>query len=164
MLDHIGARDGRGVTPVIGAVLLISITVLLAAMVATTSLGHEAMRDPPQASLSVDATPSADEITVDHAGGDTLHASQTRLVVTVDGTRATFDAIPSSAVLSVGSSAVIDIAGDDEVDWDGDGTYDAYAPTEDADVLPALTDGDEVTVRLVDVDNEVVFFETTVIA
>lgn len=158
-----GSRD-RGVTPVVGAALLISITVLLAAVVATATLGlgSEAMQDPPQAGLSVSASPSTDEITIRHTGGDAVDASRTHLAVSVAGTEARFDAIATSTVLTVGSTAVMNTDGDDTVDWNGDGSIEPYEPDGGADVLPSLTDGDEVTVRLIDAESQVIFFETTV--
>lgn len=145
---------------------MISITVLLAAIVGTMSLGlgSESMRESPQASLSVSVSPSSDEINLRHSGGDRLFASETRLQVTVVGTDATFEPIDSDAGLAVGSTAVIDTAGNDEVDWNGDGTVEAYTPSGGADVLPAIDSGDVVTVRLVDTESQVVFFETDVTA
>lgn len=156
----------RGISPVIGAALMITITVLLAAAVGATTLGlgGEALKDVPQASLSVDASPGADEIVIIHEGGDGLDAERTRLIISVAGTEASFDATSSSTVLTVGSSAVVDTAGDDRVDWDGDGSVESYSPSAGADVLPPLSPGDRITVKLIDVESQTTFFETSVTA
>lgn len=163
MIPLTDATDDRGVSPVIGAVLLISITVLLAAVVGTTTLGlgTQAMQDPPQAGLSVGVSPASDEITLRHTGGDGIHASQTRIIVSVGDAEATFEPPDDDAVLSVGSTAVIDTAGDDTVDWDGDGANESYTPIDGADTLPTIDDETRVTVQLIDAENQIRFFETT---
>lgn len=160
------ANDDRGITPVIGAVLMITITVLLAAVVGASSLGlgGKALSEPPQASLSVATSPGADEITIKHEGGDGLDGERTRLIITVAGTEASFDAITASTVLSVGSTAVIDTSGNDRVDWNGDGSVESYSPSAGADVLPPLSPGDRITVKLIDVESQTTFFETSVTA
>lgn len=166
MFAPIEPKDDRGISPVIGAALMITITVLLAAVVGATTLGlgGEALKDVPQASLSVAASPGTDEIVIKHEGGDGLDAERTRLLISVAGTEATFDATTSSTVLTVGSSAVVDTAGDDRVDWDGDGSDESYSPAAGADVLPSLSPGDQVTVTLIDTESQTTFFETTVTA
>lgn len=157
----------RGITPVIGAVLMITITVLLAAVVGTLTLGYgpELLSDPPQASFSVSFDTEADQILIEHLSGDQIDSQSTRLVVEVDGTEAIFDPTSSSTLLTVSGTAVIDTDDasdpDDDVDWDGDGTDETYEPRAGGDVLPPLAEGDTVTVQLVDVDEDLVFFETT---
>lgn len=52
----------------------------------------------------------------------------------------------------------------DTVDWDGDGRTEAYEPEAGSDVLPPIQPGDRVSVRLVDIDGDVVFFRASLTA
>jgi len=64
----------RGVSPVVGTILLIAITVALAAVVATLVSGLGGRGTPPSAMLTVTATISGSDITlnISHEGGDDL--------------------------------------------------------------------------------------------
>jgi len=66
--------DDEGVSPVIGVILMVAITVILAAVVGSFALGlDESTPSPaPQASFSFEWDDSADEVTVTHTGGDTI--------------------------------------------------------------------------------------------
>lgn len=160
------SNDDRGLSPVVGAAMMITITVLLAAVVgaSTLGLGGKALSEPPQASLSVTTSPGTDRITIKHEAGDGLDAEWTRLIITVAGTEASFDATTSSTVLTVGSTAVIHTSGNDRVDWNGDGSVESYSPAGGADILPPLSPGDQVTVKLVDIESQATFFETRLTA
>ena len=69
-----GEKGIRGVSPVVGTILLIAITVALAAVVATLVSGLGGRGTPPSAMLTVSATISGDDITlrITHEGGDDL--------------------------------------------------------------------------------------------
>ena len=78
--------DERAVPPVIGVILLVAITVILAAVIAAFVLGFGADQDSaPQASWGVsdDLADDPHNITFTHEGGDSVDASQ--LQVTADG-------------------------------------------------------------------------------
>ncbi|MCH7659162.1 MAG: type IV pilin N-terminal domain-containing protein [Euryarchaeota archaeon] len=64
--------EDRGVSPVIGVILMVAITVILAAVIGAFVLGlGDSLGDSgPQASLSFDQ--SGDQVTVTHTGGDDL--------------------------------------------------------------------------------------------
>jgi flagellin-like protein len=64
----------RGVSPVVGTILLIAITVALAAVVATLVSGLGGRGTPPSAMLTVTAEISGNNITltISHEGGDDL--------------------------------------------------------------------------------------------
>jgi len=66
----------RGVSPVVGTILLIAITVALAAVVATLVSGLGGRGTPPSAMLTVTATIPAENqpitLTITHEGGDDL--------------------------------------------------------------------------------------------
>jgi flagellin-like protein len=83
-------NDDDAVSPVIGVILMVAITVILAAVIATfvLGLGEQVSDMAPQASFSFDTqnntdniddfdSPNADKnVTVTHAGGATLNADQ----------------------------------------------------------------------------------------
>jgi flagellin-like protein len=81
--------DDEAVSPVIGVILMVAITVILAAVIGTfvLGLGDQVQDTAPQASFTFDyeedAAPSGDNLTVTHDGGDTIDGDN--LNVTVSG-------------------------------------------------------------------------------
>ena len=75
----------RAVSPVIGVVLVVAITVILSAVVGTFALGlGESQDTAPQSSWKTDYTDGgSDELTLTHEGGDQMEPS--RLSVAVSG-------------------------------------------------------------------------------
>jgi len=79
--------DNRAVSPVIGVILMVAITVILAAVIGTfvLGLGDQVQQTSPQASFGFDYTnPSddtADTLEVTHESGDSISASQLSIVV-----------------------------------------------------------------------------------
>jgi len=78
--------DSRAVSPVIGVILMVAITVIVAAVIGTFVLGlGDSVESAPQASFSFDyddsGTPS--EVTIRHRGGDTIDVSD--IEIRVDG-------------------------------------------------------------------------------
>ena len=70
----LGSND-RGVSPVIGVILMVAITVILAAVIGTfvLGLGQDVSQTAPQASITFqNDTDVAGNITIAHEGGDTL--------------------------------------------------------------------------------------------
>lgn len=75
--------EDRAVSPVVAVVLMVAVTVILAAIVASFALGMGSSAEAkPQASFEYDLSGSSVEIT--HVGGDPLQAS--RVTVLVNGT------------------------------------------------------------------------------
>ncbi|WP_435184824.1 type IV pilin [Halobellus sp. EA9] len=72
--------DDSAVSPVIGVILMVAITVILAAVIGTfvLNLGGSIQNTAPQASFSFDYNTSAthEKVTVTHQTGDTLQSSQ----------------------------------------------------------------------------------------
>lgn len=166
--NHTNAASSneRGVSPVIGVILMVAITVVLSAVIGTfvLDLGPTSGGAPPSASLSVMADADADNVTIRHTGGDGLDASRTRIVVektNASGTEsATYRAPPDPSTLSVGQEARITMGtSTDGVDWPAGGSVE-YANGDDefADLVP----GDRVTVTIIDVPGRRVLYETTV--
>ena len=94
--------DDDAVSPVIGVILMIAVTVILSAVIANAVLGLGQTRSAtmPQASLTFAVT-DGDNVTVSHDGGDTIPIE--RLSVTTTGgatTTAPSDALASSELTS----------------------------------------------------------------
>jgi len=77
MIDKITQlRDNdRGVSPVIGVILMVAITVILAAVIGTFVLGlGDSLQQAPQANLDV-SSDAANSTTISHNGGDAIPVS-----------------------------------------------------------------------------------------
>lgn len=84
-------NEDRGVSPVIGVILMVAITVILAAVIGTFVLGlGDQLNQAPQATLDAedasDTSPvnatTDDVLSINHNGGDELAAGDYRVVVT----------------------------------------------------------------------------------
>ena len=105
--------DERAVSPVIAVVLMVAVTVALAAVVGATVLGAGQGVEPspaPQASFGFDFDESSQEVDVTHRGGD-------RIEVGENARRVALVSTASSAAVWVDSSGRRIAAGD---------TYDGY--------------------------------------
>jgi flagellin-like protein len=78
--------DDRAVSPVIGVILMVAITVILAAVIGTfvLGLGDQLGDTAPQATFTIDSN-GTDTINVTKTGGQSLESDD--LVLSVDGTR-----------------------------------------------------------------------------
>ncbi len=67
-------NDDRAVSPVIGVILMVAITVILAAVIGTfvLGLGDQVQRDTPRASFSFDTADGKTNVTVTHESGDSI--------------------------------------------------------------------------------------------
>lgn len=160
--DGFLSSGDRGVSPVIGIILMVAITVILATLVGAfvLDLGQQAENESPQASFQVSAYPAADQIELEHLGGDELRHDETRVVVESGGTTR-FDAVDggSGDVLSVGTTATITLndSNDDRLDFTSDGT-DEVTVGGGAD---SFTPDDSITITLIDTETERVIFQRT---
>jgi flagellin-like protein len=79
--------DDRAVSPVIGVILMVAITVILAAVIGTfvLGLGDQISQTTPQASFSFDYQAGDDStndtLTIAHNGGDTLDANEVNVTI-----------------------------------------------------------------------------------
>ncbi|QHS15834.1 type IV pilin [haloarchaeon 3A1-DGR] len=90
--------EDRAVSPVIGVILMVAITVILAAVIGTfvLGMGDDLQNDQPTASFNMDFEANGDG-TISHAGGDTIPSEDT---VTVNATGNGID--PNGGDLSSG--------------------------------------------------------------
>jgi len=67
----------RGVSPVIGVILMVAITVILAAVIGAfvLGLGDQVSNNAPQASFSFDFDSTTNDVTITHTGGDNIDGS-----------------------------------------------------------------------------------------
>ena len=79
--------EDRAVSPVIGVILMVAITVILAAVIGTfvLGLGDQVSENAPQASLSFDYDTGSNNVNVTHEGGASLEASTLELVGSSSG-------------------------------------------------------------------------------
>ena len=132
-------NDDDAVSPVIGVILMVAITVILAAVIATfvLGLGDSVSNNAPQATFEF----APNDNTVTMTGGDEITASD--ITVTVDGTDYATSS-PNNYGLEVGSSSEI-TAG--TLIYDGD---DGDADTFDSDTTIRITwdsgDGSSATI------------------
>ena len=101
--------EDRGVSPVIGVILMVAITVILAAVIGAfvLGLGDQASNTAPQASFSFDYDDDGDgNVTVTHEGGDPIPDGELNLTTSGHGIGDHSQAWEGP--VSAGSSDVID--------------------------------------------------------
>lgn len=74
--------DNRGVSPVIGVILMVAITVILAAVVSVfvLGIGDTVSETTPQASFTFDFDEENETVTVTHTGGTTIDSDRIEVV------------------------------------------------------------------------------------
>jgi FlaG/FlaF family flagellin (archaellin) len=65
-------QSDDAVSPVVGVILMLGITIILASVVAPTILSGQSDFDPPDAQFEWDYQPSNDRLRITHAGGDSV--------------------------------------------------------------------------------------------
>jgi flagellin-like protein len=111
-------NEEDAVSPVIGVILMVAITVILAAVIGTfvLGLGDQVQNNAPQATFSFDYTVNGEddiEVTATHDGGDTFNSQNSQsLVLTADGaTEQPFTQVTGDG-LSAGESVTVTGADD----------------------------------------------------
>jgi len=88
MIDQLKSvfDDNRGVSPVIGVILMVAITVILAAVIGTfvLNLGGD-LQQTPQAQISIDADNTNNGVDISHNGGDAIPVTDMRVEGTYPG-------------------------------------------------------------------------------
>jgi len=94
--------DDSAVSPVIGVILMVAITVILAAVIGAfvLNLGQGIQQTAPQASFGFDYNVSDDSTTITHESGDSIESSQLNVSGFSNGTQSWTD----SGTVSAGSS------------------------------------------------------------
>ncbi|ELZ69123.1 hypothetical protein C457_09806 [Haloferax prahovense DSM 18310] len=110
--------ESRAVSPVIGVILMVAITVILAAVIGTfvLGLGDQVGDTAPQASFSFDYD-GAQEITITHESGDAIASDDLSVVVPSDLTAPTVtknDGADDN--MNAGETIVIELDGSETLD------------------------------------------------
>jgi flagellin-like protein len=97
--------DEDAVSPVIGVILMVAITVILAAVIGTFVLGlGQGVQSAPQAQFTIettnmnDGTDNNDEFVITHDGGDTIESANIQIIV--DGTPVYTDGGAATSVVA----------------------------------------------------------------
>lgn len=82
-----GNRRERAVSPVIGVILMVAITVILAAVIGVfvLGLGEDLGQSAPTATVTIDNASDSGNITLEHQSGDTLELGDDDYSILVDG-------------------------------------------------------------------------------
>lgn len=115
--SHNEAADQRGVSPVIGVILMVAVTVILAAVVSTLVLGmSNDVEANPQASFGFDYDGSG-SLEITHEGGNAL--DDARVTVSIDGTANNWN--EDGGKISGGDSETFTVTGGEKVNivWQG---------------------------------------------
>jgi flagellin-like protein len=99
-------NDDDAVSPVIGVILMVAITVILAAVIATfvLGLGDQVSNNAPQASIDFQFTNGGSDASAFHDGGDTLKGDNLGASVTdASGSGATASTVSSISGSDVGA-------------------------------------------------------------
>lgn len=154
-------NNERAVSPVIGVILMVAITVILAAVIGTFVLGlGDSLGDSqPSAQLELTGDDSDTvDINIEHVGGDTLRLSEFELQIdseaydveeaSSESPNADLDTLSGVDTLSVGESATVTVNTDSSIDGDGatvDNVKLIHKPSDTifADENLVVSDGDE---------------------
>jgi len=99
-------NDDDAVSPVIGVILMVAITVILAAVIASfvLGLGDQAQNPTPQASFDFDYDSTNDNLDITHDGGDSIDSARLSLGGDASGT-------PWSGTVDAGTTVTYDTSG-----------------------------------------------------
>ena len=158
--------DDRAVSPVIGVVLMVAITVLLAAVVGSLAFGLGETRDPaPRATFDAGIEDDGNSalLTITHEGGEGIDAARTRVTIELVESNGNGDpagdadvASPAGteAVLTAGDTVVYDVRANSFTGkWSGQSVDHHELTDPDA--------GERVRVTVVDVEANAVVYEET---
>ena len=100
--------DDSAVSPVIGVILMVAITVILAAVIGSfvLNLGGSLNDTAPQASFGFDYNASGTNVTVTHQSGDTIEAAQLN-VTSTSGSMSLATGSPWPTTVGAGDSATL---------------------------------------------------------
>jgi len=102
--------DDDAVSPVIGVILMVAITVILAAVIGTFVLGiGQDQQTTPQASFDFQYSASDSSLTITHAGGNNFDKSNTDTLEVVGSNGATGDTTWMTAGATVAAGDSIDL-------------------------------------------------------
>ncbi|RQG96705.1 type IV pilin [Natrarchaeobius oligotrophus] len=81
----VGCDEERGVSPLVGVLALVAITVCLAAVVAIGAAGWSIGSAGPTAAFELSASSETNVVSIDHVAGDAIDVRELSLAVEIDG-------------------------------------------------------------------------------
>jgi flagellin-like protein len=110
-------KDEKAVSPVIGVILMVAITVILAAAIGSSVFSKGTAEAAPQASLNMKAdgtydTKTSAVVRIEHLGGDALNLTSTKLMIAIDNgpsKPATATAKSGDNILGVGDTKLFEL-------------------------------------------------------
>lgn len=99
-------KDEKAVSPVIGVILMVAITVILAAAIGSSVFSKGTAEAAPQANLNMKAN-DLKGIAIEHLGGDTINFNNTKITMRNDAGTVDYKN-PVNSSLSVGEVTTID--------------------------------------------------------
>jgi flagellin-like protein len=123
--------DEDAVSPVIGVILMVAITVILAAVIGTFVLGlGQGVQSAPQAQFTIETTNMNDGLTtndafvITHDGGDTIESANVQIIV--DGTLVYTDGGAATTVVAPDDTWAAEINAGDAQQIEEQGTNDVF--------------------------------------
>ncbi len=127
------SKDEEAVSPVIGVILMVAITVILAAVIAAFvfGMGGNLSTAPPSVSLvaSSNSASSGADVVIKHTGGDALAGSDWKFSVVPEGNTSAYVTTHSDDDFEVGMQLVVDTRQTVEADSTGWGSAWSYSGT-----------------------------------
>ncbi|QLC50616.1 type IV pilin N-terminal domain-containing protein [Methanolobus zinderi] len=147
-------KEEDAVSPVIGVILMVAITVILAAVIAAFVFGMGPPEQAPQASLRASGDTSSNSslniVKLEHRGGDAITLTDAKTKITVGGTKGEFTL--SDTTFEAGETVYI---------IKNASTYNVGSSLDDANTTlypgtseTIATSGDTVNVKLIDVSSQ----------
>jgi len=145
--------DNKGVSPVVGVMLMLVATIILAAVVSSYTGTFSPKEKTPSASFTAEASYSKGYIRLDHVSGDVIHKSAIKIRIEtsrpatsgyVNMSNVTFT--PNPDLLRPGDTAYIYFT--PAVDWQGKEKADFTGP----DIRLAVYVGDKFKITIIDTD------------
>ncbi|TQQ81797.1 type IV pilin [Halonotius roseus] len=121
MVDPSSSSDDRGVSPVIGVILMVALTVILATVLGTVVLDFASgvSEQPPQAAFDYEFDSADDNVTITHVSGDRIDSETIRITIggdkAVSGTNSDFQGTDWEDSIRAGGGIEI---GDHDVNGD----------------------------------------------
>ncbi|WP_292468904.1 type IV pilin [Methanolobus sp.] len=137
------------VSPVIGVILMVAITVILAAVIAAFVFGMGPPEQAPQASLRASAADVGGDsmIKIEHQGGDNFYLTSSNSKVVVDGETVEFSDLPDDYEFTAGSTIYVF---NETTDGFTLGVMDNVTTAGAAAIDPATSAGETINVKVVD--------------
>ncbi len=139
--------NNKAVSPVIGVILMVAITVILAAAIGSSVFGQGTAQPAPQENLNIEADGITDglaTIKIEHLGGDPINFSKSKVVASVNGGNSQTVAADLGTI-SIGDIKKLALR-------NAESTADPKAPIVDNSVNPAdaVAYGDIINIKVID--------------